>query len=81
MLGLVYDVKDVLFLPDIVFDRRAIDRGGDGLRIGEVAIGDSALGGAGAMAGYTQRPADAVGASGDNHNFARDLHRPTTTVR
>ena len=71
---------DVLFLPDIAFERRAIDRGGDGLRIGQIEIGDHDLGGTGAMEGFTQRPADAVGASGDNHDLARHLHRPTPIV-
>ena len=44
-------------------------------RAGEIEIGDDDLGGAGAMKGFAQRPADAVGASGDNHDFARHLHR------
>ena len=33
-LGLLDDMEDVLFLRDIAFERRAIDRGGDGSRAG-----------------------------------------------
>ena len=75
LLGLLDDVADVFFLPDIAFERRAVDRGGDGPRSGRIDIGDDDLGRAGAMKGFAQRPADAVGAAGDNHDFARHLHR------
>ena len=74
-LGFLDDVADVLFLPDIAFERRAVDRGGDGFRVGQIEIGDHDLGRAGAMKGFAQRPADAVGAAGDNHDLARHLHR------
>ena len=72
--------QDVLFLPDIAFERRAIDRGGDGFGAGEIEIGDHHLGRAGAMKGFAQRPADAVGAAGDDHDFAGTCIVSTPTV-
>jgi hypothetical protein len=41
----------------------------------DIEIGDDHLGRAGAMKRLAQCPADAVGAAGDNHDFARHLHR------
>ena len=74
MLGLLDDVKDVLLLSDIAFEGRPADRRGDGSRAIGIDIGDHDLGGAGAMKGLAQRLADAVAATGDNHDFARYLH-------
>ena len=74
-LGFLDDVADVLFLPDIAFERGAVDRGGDGFGARQIEIGDHDLGGTGAMKGLAQRPADAVGAAGDNHDLAGHLHR------
>ena len=79
-LGFLDDVANVFFLPDIAFERRAIDRGGDGFRARQIEIGNHDLGGAGAMKGLAQRAADAVGASGDNHDLAGNLHRHTPLV-
>ena len=75
--GLLDQVDDILFLADVAFERRAVDRGGDGFRVRQIEIGDHDLGGAGAMKGFAQRLADAVGAAGDNHDLARHLHRAT----
>ena len=47
---------------------------GDGSRAGGIDIGDHDLGGAGAMKGLAQRLADAVAATGDDHDFAGHLH-------
>ncbi len=52
-----------------------MNRGGDGLRSRQIEIGDDHFGRAGPMKGFAERPADAVGASGDNHDFAGDMHR------
>ena len=73
-LGLLDDVKDVLFLADIAFEGGPADRGGDGARAVGIDIGDDDLGGAGAMKGLAHRLADAVAATGDNHDFAGHLH-------
>jgi len=51
-----------------------VNRGGDGLRTRQIQIGDDHFGGTGTMKGLAERPADAVGAAGDNHDFAGDLH-------
>jgi hypothetical protein len=74
-LGFLDQVADVFLLSDIAFERGAADRGGDGFRARRIEIGNHDLGGAGAMKGLAQRAADAVGASGDNHDLAGDLHR------
>ena len=74
-LGFLDDVADVLLLPDVAFERGAIDRGGDGFGARQIEIGDHHLGRTGAMKGLAQRPADAVGAAGDDHDFAGHLHR------
>ena len=74
MLGLLDDVKDILLLSDIAFEGRPTDRRGDGSRAIGIDIGDDDLGGACAMKGLAHRLADAVAATGDNHDFARYLH-------
>ena len=74
-LGFVDEVEDVVLLPDIAFERGAIDRGRDDPRGRAIDIGDDNLRRAGAMKGFAQRPADAVGAAGDNHGLAAHLHR------
>ncbi len=73
--GFLDEVEDVFLLPDIAFERCAIDRGGDRSRSCAIDIGDDHLGGAGAMKDLAERPPDAVGATGDNHDFAGHLHR------
>ena len=73
--GFLDDVDDVLFLADIAFERRAIDRGRDRFRAGQIEIGDHDLGRTGAMKGLAERAPDAVGAAGDNHDLAGHLHR------
>jgi hypothetical protein len=72
--GLLDDVKDVFLLSDIAFEGRPADRRGDGARATGIDIGDHHLGGAGAMKGLAHRLPDAVGATGDNHDFAGHLH-------
>jgi hypothetical protein len=47
-LGLVDDVKDVLLLRDVAFERRTVDGAGDGARSVAVEIGDDHFGGASA---------------------------------
>src|SRR6185295_2477358 len=75
LLGLLDNVKDILFLADIAFEGRPADRGGDSPRAVGIDIGDDDPGGAGAMEGLAHRLADAVAATGDNHDFAGYLHR------
>ena len=67
-------MEDVLFLRDVAFERRAVDRGRHRPGAVDIEIGDDHLGRAGAMKGLAQRRADAVGAAGDNHDLARHLH-------
>ena len=74
MLGLLDDVKDILLLSDIAFEGRPTDRRGDGARAIGIDIGDNDLGCACAMKGLAHRLADAVAATGDNHDFAGHLH-------
>jgi len=45
-------MKDVFFLRDVAFERRAIERGGDRARACDVEIGHDHLGSARAMKGF-----------------------------
>ena len=68
-------MNDVFLLRDIAFERHAIDRGGNGFGSGQIEIGHHHLGRTRAMKGFAERAPDAVGAAGDNHDFAGHLHR------
>src|SRR5580704_590429 len=74
-------MADVLLQPHIAFEGHTADRRGDGLRAGQIEIGDYDFRGPGAVEGFAQRPADAVGASGNNHDLACDLHRYTSDLK
>jgi hypothetical protein len=74
-LGFLDHVKDVFFLRNIAFECRTIKRGRDVARTRDVEIGHDHLGGAGAVKGFAQRPPDAVGATGNDDDFAAHLHR------
>jgi len=74
MLGLLDDVKDILLLSDIAFEGGPADRRGDGSRAIGIDIGDDDRGRACAMERLAHRLADAVAATGDNHDFAGHLH-------
>src|SRR5690349_7042443 len=82
MLGLLDDVKDVLFFADVAFEGRPADRRGDGAGPTGIDIGDNNLGRAGAMERLAHRLPDTVAATGDNHDFAGHLHgRPPFDYR
>jgi hypothetical protein len=67
-------VKDILLLADIAFEGGPADRRGDLSRAVGIDIGDDDLGRACAMEHLAHRLADAVAATGDNHDFASHLH-------
>src|SRR6478752_9461011 len=74
-LGFLDDVADVCLLPDIALERRTVDLSRDSPRSRRVDIGDDHLGRTGAMKDLAERAPDALGTAGDNHDFARHLHR------
>ncbi len=73
-LGFLDDVADVFLPADIAFECSAVDRGRDGFGACQIQIDDDHLGRTGAMKGFAERPANAVGAASDNHDLACHLH-------
>jgi hypothetical protein len=68
-------MQDIFLLPDVAFEGGAADRGRDRFGAGVVKIDNHYLGGAGVMKGLAERLADAIAASGHDHDFAGDVHR------
>jgi hypothetical protein len=77
MLGLLDDVKDVLFLSDIALECRPTDRRGDDSRGCGIDIGDNDPGGTCAMKCFAHCTADTIATAGNDDDFARHLHGRT----
>ena len=75
LFGFLDDVADIAFLRDIAFERCAIDASRDRLGAGMVEIDHDHLGCASAMKGFAECAADAIGATGHDHDLAGHLHR------
>jgi len=72
--GLLDHAGDVGLAADVAGERHAIDAGRHLGSAVAVEIGHHHPGGAGAMKCLAQRPADPVGAAGDDDDLARDVH-------